>query len=60
MREIAMTSWLGKKADTPSEAAAEATKRIHAIRTGADRRDWAPTEPLSVGESGICQSSEAR
>jgi thiamine kinase-like enzyme len=40
MREIAMTSWLGEKAETSPDAAAEAVKRIQAIRTGGGRRDW--------------------
>jgi Ser/Thr protein kinase RdoA (MazF antagonist) len=40
MREIAMTSWLSKKAADSEGAAREATKRIQAIRSGASRRDW--------------------
>lgn len=40
MREIAMTSWIARKADTSASAATEAVKRIEAIRTGASRRDW--------------------
>jgi hypothetical protein len=40
MREVPMTSWLSKKATTSSNAAAEASKRIQAIRTGGSRRDW--------------------
>lgn len=40
MREIAMTSWIGRQADTSPNAAAEATKRISAIREGGSRRDW--------------------
>jgi hypothetical protein len=40
MREIAMTSWLGKKAEVSQDAATEAVKRIRAIRAGASRRDW--------------------
>jgi len=40
MREIAMTSWLSKKADTSDAAAAEARKRIETVRTGRSRRDW--------------------
>ncbi|WP_299737474.1 aminoglycoside phosphotransferase family protein [Pseudonocardia sp. 73-21] len=40
MREISMTSWLAKKAAGNAAAAKEATKRIHAIRTGGSRRDW--------------------
>lgn len=40
LREIAMTSWLSKKAADSEAAAAEARKRIAAIRTGASRRDW--------------------
>ena len=40
MREIAMTTWLSRKARESAGAAAEAHKRIDAIRTGASRRDW--------------------
>lgn len=40
MREVAMTAWLGKKASTSSEAAAEVTKRVSAIRSGSSRQDW--------------------
>lgn len=40
MREISMTRWIGMKAATSDSARKEATKRIAAIRTGGDRRDW--------------------
>jgi hypothetical protein len=40
MREILMTVWLSRKAEESSSTAAEASKRINAIRTGASRRDW--------------------
>ncbi|MBP2369920.1 phosphotransferase family protein [Pseudonocardia parietis] len=40
MREIAMTAWLSKQAAHSEKSAAEAAKRIAAIRTGASRRDW--------------------
>ena len=40
MREIAMTTWLSRKAAESPGAAAEARKRIDAIRTGGSRRDW--------------------
>jgi hypothetical protein len=40
MREIAMTSWIARQAATSTGAAAEATKRIAAIREGSSRRDW--------------------
>lgn len=40
MREIAMTSWIARKAAASSGAAAEATKRVAAIRAGGSRRDW--------------------
>ena len=40
MREIAMTSWMAKKADSSPESAAEAVKRIEAIRSDGSRRDW--------------------
>jgi hypothetical protein len=42
MREIAMTTWLAGKAEESPGAAAEAAKRISAIRTGGSRRDWGP------------------
>ena len=42
MREIAMTVWLSKKAANDEGAAAEAHKRITAMRTGGSRRDWGP------------------
>lgn len=40
MREIAMTSWMARKASTSRDAGAESTKRVEAMRTGASRRDW--------------------
>lgn len=40
MREIAMTTWLSKKAHESEATLREAVKRINAIRTGASRRDW--------------------
>jgi Phosphotransferase enzyme family len=40
MREVAMTTWLSRKASDSPAAAAEAHKRINAIRTGASRRNW--------------------
>jgi aminoglycoside phosphotransferase (APT) family kinase protein len=40
MREVAMTAWLSKKAASDEKAAAEAHKRITAMRTGGSRRDW--------------------
>ncbi|MFI5584556.1 phosphotransferase family protein [Amycolatopsis sp. NPDC051758] len=39
-REISMTLWLAGKAS--EKAAEEVRKRVLAIRTGGDRRDWAP------------------
>lgn len=39
-REIAMTLWLAGKAT--EEASQEVRKRVAAIKTGGDRRDWAP------------------
>ena len=40
MREVAMTTWMAKKATHDEGAAAEAHKRITAMRTGGSRRDW--------------------
>lgn len=40
MREIAMTTWLSRKAGESEATAAEAEKRVTAVRTGASRRDW--------------------
>ncbi|WP_328614542.1 aminoglycoside phosphotransferase family protein [Amycolatopsis sp. NBC_00348] len=39
-REISMTLWLAAKEST--KAATEVEKRVEAIRTGGDRRNWAP------------------
>ncbi|WP_226351572.1 aminoglycoside phosphotransferase family protein [Pseudonocardia sp. ICBG601] len=40
MREIAMTSWLSKKATESQATAREAGRRISDIRNGAPRTDW--------------------
>jgi hypothetical protein len=40
LREVAMTVWLSKKAAGDASAAAEARKRIAAMRSGGSRRDW--------------------
>ena len=40
MREVAMTTWLSRKAVNSDKSAAEAAKRISTMRTGASRRDW--------------------
>ena len=40
MREVAMTTWLSRKAVNSDKSAAEAAKRIATMRTGASRRDW--------------------
>ncbi|MBN9735402.1 MULTISPECIES: aminoglycoside phosphotransferase family protein [unclassified Pseudonocardia] len=42
MREIAMTTWLGRRAGESATTAAEVEKRITALRTGASRRGWRP------------------
>ena len=41
-REVSMTLWLARKASADEGAAAEVRKRVAAIKTGGDRRDWAP------------------
>jgi thiamine kinase-like enzyme len=41
-REFLMVTWLIQKAAEDAQAAAEATKRIAALRTGASRKDWQP------------------
>ena len=40
IREVAMTTWMAKKAAGDEGAAAEARKRIAAMRSGGSRRDW--------------------
>ncbi|MCE3554435.1 aminoglycoside phosphotransferase family protein [Pseudonocardia sp. RS11V-5] len=40
MREVAMTAWLSRQAAESEKSAAEAAKRIAAIRAGTSRRDW--------------------
>jgi thiamine kinase-like enzyme len=42
VREFVMVTWLIQKAAEDAEAAAESTKRITALRTGASRMDWQP------------------
>lgn len=42
IREFLMVTWLIQKAPESEQAAAEARKRILALRTGASRRDWQP------------------
>lgn len=42
VREFLMVTWVIQKADESPRAAAEARKRITALRTGASRKDWQP------------------
>ena len=42
VREFLMVTWVIQKASESDTAAAEARKRISALRTGASRRDWDP------------------
>ena len=42
IREFLMVTWLIQKAAESDEAAAEARKRISALRTGTSRKDWQP------------------
>ena len=42
VREFLMVTWVIQKAPESKEAAAEASKRIVALRTGASRKDWQP------------------
>jgi thiamine kinase-like enzyme len=42
VREFVMVTWLIQKAAEDAQAAAESTKRIAALRTGASRMDWEP------------------
>jgi hypothetical protein len=42
IREFVMVTWLIQKAAEDARSAAEATKRIAALRTGASRMDWQP------------------
>jgi aminoglycoside phosphotransferase (APT) family kinase protein len=42
VREFLMVTWVIQKAPESEQAAAEAAKRIAALRTGASRRDWQP------------------
>jgi hypothetical protein len=37
-----MITWVIQKAPESEEAAAEARKRITALRTGTSRKDWQP------------------
>ena len=42
VREFLMVTWVIQKAAESGQAAAEAAKRIAALRTGASRKDWRP------------------
>lgn len=42
VREFLMVTWIIQKAGESPEIAAEAAKRIDALRTGASRKDWRP------------------
>ena len=42
VREFLMVTWVIQKAPESAPAAAEAAKRIAALRTGASRKDWQP------------------
>lgn len=42
VREFLMVTWAIQKAGESRDAAAEASKRITALRTGASRKDWNP------------------
>jgi Ser/Thr protein kinase RdoA (MazF antagonist) len=42
IREFLMVTWLIQKAPEDARAAAEAGKRVAALRTGASRMDWRP------------------
>lgn len=42
LREFLMVTWIIQQAGGNERAAAEATKRIRALRSGASRKDWGP------------------
>jgi hypothetical protein len=42
IREFIMATWIVQKASESAKTAAEARKRLDALRTGASRRDWLP------------------
>ena len=42
VREFLMVTWIIQKAPESERAAAEAAKRLTALRTGASRKDWQP------------------
>lgn len=42
VREFIMVTWMVLKADESGSTSAEARKRLHALRTGASRKDWEP------------------
>jgi hypothetical protein len=42
IREFLMVTWVIQKAAESDQVAAEAHKRITALRTGASRQDWQP------------------
>ena len=51
VREFLMVTWVIQKAPESEQAAAEATKRIAALRTGASRKTGSPTRLRSSRDS---------
>lgn len=45
IREFLMITWIIQKAGENEKTAAEARKRLNALRTGASRKDWSPFYP---------------
>jgi aminoglycoside phosphotransferase (APT) family kinase protein len=52
VRQFLMVTWQVQKAAESSSAAAEAAKRITALRTGGSRRDWQPSSATAAVLSG--------
>jgi Ser/Thr protein kinase RdoA (MazF antagonist) len=42
IREFIIVTWIAQKASEGDKTSAEACKRLHALRTGASRKDWLP------------------
>jgi Ser/Thr protein kinase RdoA (MazF antagonist) len=42
IREFIQVTWIAQKANENEQTAAEARKRVDALRTGASRKDWLP------------------
>lgn len=53
VREFIQVTWMIQKATESEKTAAEARKRLDALRSGASRKDWLPFLPRNAASRGV-------